>query len=436
MRQTATVCSRGLPECGVFAECEKDLLHVAAGASEDGGEVVDEFRGRRHTDVVIGEFGADESGGGGMGGEEFQGEEDALVAAFFGHGTEAVAHDVAEVFRERFAEDGLKAEILGEAIFVGGGIRGAGEGGAGGGPAGENVGEVGDIFLRVAGVDAEGVEFHDLAGVVFVQLAGVGAFLVEIAEHGGAGGAGGEEVVEAGDAEGAEALVLIPLAPSVVLADPGGEVILGPEREAVTHGVAGGDGLLDGAAGDVVAGTRVGELDGGELLRGGVGEVSRVARTGCRGGPRRTGGTVETGFEVAIRAEDESVGELARIGAVGETVEEGDGAVVEGAVVRGSREDADGAGGGVGGLAAQVGDAEGDAVFAGREGAEGEGDKDAPRAVEGAMEIEAQAAGLAVDDGLGPVEGVGVGDGGNEGVGAEDGLALGGIVEGDVRERV
>ena len=37
------------------------------------------------------------------------------------------------------------------------------------GPAGEDAGYLGDVGLGVAAVDAEGVEFHQLAGVVFVE---------------------------------------------------------------------------------------------------------------------------------------------------------------------------------------------------------------------------------------------------------------------------
>ena len=40
------------------------------------------------------------------------------------------------------------------------------------GPAGEDFSNFGDVALRVAAVDADGVELHDFAGVVFVQPAG------------------------------------------------------------------------------------------------------------------------------------------------------------------------------------------------------------------------------------------------------------------------
>jgi hypothetical protein len=40
------------------------------------------------------------------------------------------------------------------------------------GPAGEDAGHLGDVGLGVAAVDAEGVQFHQLAGIVFVQAFG------------------------------------------------------------------------------------------------------------------------------------------------------------------------------------------------------------------------------------------------------------------------
>ena len=49
--------------------------------------------------------------------------------------------------------------------------------------AGENARERLDIGLRVAGADAHGVQFHDLAGVVLVQMAGGVVGVVEITQH-------------------------------------------------------------------------------------------------------------------------------------------------------------------------------------------------------------------------------------------------------------
>src|SRR5208283_2905965 len=43
-------------------------------------------------------------------------------------------------------------------------------------PPGEHLRNLGDIFLRVASVYAEGMQFHQLAAVVFVQAAGLLGF--------------------------------------------------------------------------------------------------------------------------------------------------------------------------------------------------------------------------------------------------------------------
>ena len=49
--------------------------------------------------------------------------------------------------------------------------------------AGENPRQSLDIGLRIAGADTHGVQFHDLAGVVLVQMAGGVVGIVEITQH-------------------------------------------------------------------------------------------------------------------------------------------------------------------------------------------------------------------------------------------------------------
>ena len=39
------------------------------------------------------------------------------------------------------------------------------------GPAGHDFGEIGDVGLRVSAIDADSVEFHDFAAVIFVEAA-------------------------------------------------------------------------------------------------------------------------------------------------------------------------------------------------------------------------------------------------------------------------
>src|SRR5271155_3672095 len=48
------------------------------------------------------------------------------------------------------------------------------------GPSGEDFGHFGDVFLRVAAVYAERVQFHQFAAVVFVEAAGLLAFATPI----------------------------------------------------------------------------------------------------------------------------------------------------------------------------------------------------------------------------------------------------------------
>src|SRR5262245_45710037 len=45
-------------------------------------------------------------------------------------------------------------------------------------PAGQHLGQFGDVFLRVAAIDSERVQLHDLARVVFVQPATVRLLLL------------------------------------------------------------------------------------------------------------------------------------------------------------------------------------------------------------------------------------------------------------------
>ncbi len=89
------------------------------------------------------------------------------------------------------------------------------------GPAGEAARDFGDVLLGVAAIDAEGVEFHEFAAVVFVEtlllfLAGaevrVGADrlpVVEIEEHGGALRGGEQKVFEFAEDAGADDVALV-----------------------------------------------------------------------------------------------------------------------------------------------------------------------------------------------------------------------------------
>src|SRR5690606_17391675 len=106
----------------------------------------------------------------------------------------------------------------------------------GGHPAGEDRGELRDIPLVVAAVDAERVQLHDFAAVVLVDLPGEALVLREIAEPGGAGGARREQIDEGDRAPARNGHVLVPLAAGLGLADPRREVVFSPEDKAVARG--------------------------------------------------------------------------------------------------------------------------------------------------------------------------------------------------------
>ena len=127
-----------------------DLAQVAVGLAEDGGDAIHQ-RGRRIIgDETAAHFGGDEFCGGRMRGEDFQHFFAVLDAAVGG---------------DDVAEDDLRAVVVTaghELEFAGLRVDA---------PAGEAAGDFLHVLLRVAAVDAERVQFHDLAGVVFVDAA-------------------------------------------------------------------------------------------------------------------------------------------------------------------------------------------------------------------------------------------------------------------------
>ncbi len=136
------------------------------------------------------------------------------------------------------------------------------------------MGEAGDIFLPVAAMHADGVELHDLARVVFIQLPAEAVLLVEI-----------QEILEARDAGVAEGPVLLPLGEGAGLGHPCGEMILREHHEARPQRIPRGEQLGDRAAADlIVAGFR--KPGGGERLDEPV----------MRAAPRRGGLSGQPGF--------------------------------------------------------------------------------------------------------------------------------------------
>src|SRR5690606_21723135 len=72
-----------------------------------------------------------------------------------------------------------------------------------------------------------------------------------------------------------EGEVFVPLAAGFALANPGGEMVLGPEAEAVARGGGGVEGLLHGATGNVIGAAAVGEAHHAE--RDGVEQAGVVS---------------------------------------------------------------------------------------------------------------------------------------------------------------
>ena len=75
--------------------------------------------------------------------------------------------------------------------------------------AGQDAGQRLDIGLRVAGADPHGVQFHDLAGVVLVEMPGGVVGIVEIAQHRRMMQRGDEQIAELAERVGANGAVLI-----------------------------------------------------------------------------------------------------------------------------------------------------------------------------------------------------------------------------------
>ena len=164
----------GLPDgierdqrCGRGAE-------IASGVAQGGLDMAHRVGRRIVGDEMARQLGGEEAVGGRVVGEEMQHRDAAGFA-----GREAVAHD--DLFA-RLMREGAEAEPgrVGAQVDR---------------PAGQHLGEVGNVGLGVAGGGADGVQFHAFAGEVLVQaamaaLAGgaVGADrlgVVQVDQHGG-----------------------------------------------------------------------------------------------------------------------------------------------------------------------------------------------------------------------------------------------------------
>ena len=74
---------------------------------------------------------------------------------------------------------------------------------------GQNARQCLDIRLRVTRADPHGVQFHDLAGIVFVDMSGGIVGIVEIAQHRRMIQGGGKQIVELAERKRADGAALI-----------------------------------------------------------------------------------------------------------------------------------------------------------------------------------------------------------------------------------
>ena len=122
------------------------------------------------------------------------------------------------------------------------------------GPAGEAARDFHHVLLRVAAVDAEGVQLQQLARVVFVGLVGVVGLLVhaavEIPEHRGAERGGAEHGGELAERVGADDIAVVgdlePL--GVALGGVNVEVVAPEVDHHLVELALGEDGAQHGAA--------------------------------------------------------------------------------------------------------------------------------------------------------------------------------------------
>ena len=260
---------QGFPGILKVEEGDAGGAEVATGVAEDALDGADGGFGGDVGDEVLDELGGEVAGGGGVVGEELEG----FDAAGFTGG------DVG-------AEKGFGAGLVGLGAEDVAGVHAV----EFDGPAGEDLGELGDVGLGVAARGAEGVELEALAGEVFVQAAflgfaglAVGAdgiVVVEIHEHCGVAHDGEEHGEEGAGDVGADGLADVGAddGGGAALAGADGEVVGPKPDEALAEGGGGGEELLglglhvrlvgggDDAGGEVEA---IGFTEQGEAVGGG-----------------------------------------------------------------------------------------------------------------------------------------------------------------------
>jgi hypothetical protein len=263
------------------------LAQVAAGAQP--GRFQPRHQGGRRLvgDEVAGDLGADVPGRRRMGGQVPE-DRQALIRSRRGVGL--AHHGAAARFMGGHAEDvfALLPEHLPRTADA---------------PAGQGPGELGDVFLAVAGVNADGVQFEDLPGEVLVQPAadtGQGAALeigrrralradrlglVEIEQHGRMGAGGDQQVLEAAEHPGADGFLLErPDHGGGDQLDAGDGEVIGPEQGPALAEARRG-GRRQTGAGE--------EVDRGPLAQHAGGDGHRILARAGRGGGRATVGAID-----------------------------------------------------------------------------------------------------------------------------------------------
>ena len=76
-------------------------------------------------------------------------------------------------------------------------------------PAGEHFGEFSNVIVAVAAVGTEGVQFHHLAGVIFVPVVFTAELIVKIFQHRRMTGGGEEHLLELAKCQLADDLIFI-----------------------------------------------------------------------------------------------------------------------------------------------------------------------------------------------------------------------------------
>jgi len=77
------------------------------------------------------------------------------------------------------------------------------------GPAGQHARQLGHVFLGIAAVDAQGMQLHQLAGVILIQTASLRDPVIEVEQHGRMMGRGAQHLAERAKHVGTDRIALV-----------------------------------------------------------------------------------------------------------------------------------------------------------------------------------------------------------------------------------